>query len=261
MIDVLSHYDIKYDLRNLEELAIDAANRSKNYSFDIKIALGEEPHKSNFMQGANKFDNSWKKELGAPITDYSSAPQNERAFACENFLPTFIKDYFREGVSHELQLPDGNSRPFNSLDELAKFLNKDNKNSHRSQYISNVTSQNFSILVQQLACGGLPDTISPVKLYDGTPLVPRGRSEQKYVYSMDDQGVISIKTKISIFANNRNGPVRYSQIQDESRTNISIDQNAWLTIESELVFETDDEWSISDLRLRGEGWSLPTERL
>jgi len=122
MIGVLSDYGIKYDLKNLEALAIDAENRSKNYSIDIKIELGEEPHKSNFMQGANKFDNSWKKELGAPIADYSSAPQDDRAFARKNFLPTFIKDYFRDGVSHELQLPDGNSRPFNSLDELAKFL-------------------------------------------------------------------------------------------------------------------------------------------
>lgn len=261
IIGVLSDHGIKYDLKNLEALAIDAENRSKNYFIDMKIELSEEPYKSNFMVGAKKFGNSWKKELGMPISDYSEAPEDERQFAQENFLSTFIKDYFRDGVSHELQLPDGNSRLFNSLDELAKFLNRDNKNSHRSQYISNVTSQNFSIFVQQLACGGLPGTTSPVKLYDGTPLIPRGRTEQKYVYSMDDQGVISIKTKISVFSNNGTNAVRASQIQDDTHTAIIIDDNAWLTIESELVFETDDEWSISDLRLRGEGWSLPTEKL
>jgi hypothetical protein len=115
--------------------------------------------------------------------------------------------------------------------------------------------------VQQLACGGLPGTTSPVKLYDGTPIIPRGRSEQKYVYSMDDQGIISVKAKISVFANNGSSPVRASQIQDDRHTPIIIDDNAWLTIESELVFETDDEWSISDLRLRGEGWNLPTGKL
>lgn len=261
MIGVLSDHGIKYDLKNVEALAIDAENRSKNYSIDIKIDLSEEPHKSNFMEGAGKFGNMWKKEVGMPISEYSEAPENERQFACENFLSMFIKDYFRRGVSHELQLPDGNSRPFNSLEEMAKFLNGDNKNSHRSQYVSNVTSQNFAIFVQQLACGGLPGTTSPVKLYDGTPLIPRGRTEQKYVYSMDDQGVISIKTKISVFSNNGTNAVRASQIQDDMHTAIIIDDNAWLTIESELVFETDDEWSISDLRLRGEGWSLPTEKL
>ena len=261
LIGVLADQGINADTEKLNALTEDAKTRSENYVFDKKIELGEEPHKSHFMEGAKKFGNSWKKELGMPISEYSPAPEPERQFALENFLSTFIKDYFRRGVSHELQLPDGNSRPFNSLNELANFLNRGNKNSHRSQYISNVTSQNFSIFVQQLACGGLPGTISPVKLYDGSPLIPRGRSEQKYVYSMDDQGVIFVKAKISVFSDNGNDPVRASQIQDDKHTPINIDGDAWLTIESELVFETDDEWSISDLRLRGEGWGLPTEKL
>lgn len=260
LVGVLADYQIDSDISKLNELAEDAKIRSENYAFDKTIELGEEPHKSNFMEGAQKFGNSWKKELGMPITEYSSAPESERAFAHEKFLSTFIKDYFRDGVSHELQLPDGNSRPFNSLEELAKFLNGESENPHRSRVISNVTSQNFSIFVQQLACGGLPGTISPVKLYDGRPLIPRGRSEQQYVYSMDDHGVISVKAKISVFANNGNNAVRASQIQDDKHTPINIDDNAWLTIESELVFETDNEWSISDLRVRGKGWNLPTEK-
>jgi hypothetical protein len=261
LVGVLADQGIKSDKDKLNELTKDAKIRSENYALDKNIDLKEEPYKSNFMEGARKFGNMWKKEVGMPISEYSPAPQTERQFACENFLSTFIKDYFRDGVSHELQLPDGNSRPFNSLEEMAKFLNGGNKNSRRSQYISNVTSQNFSIFVQQLACGGLPGTTSPVKLYDGTPIIPRGRSEQKYVYSMDDQGIISVKAKISVFANNGSSPVRASQIQDDRHTPIIIDDNAWLTIESELVFETDDEWSISDLRLRGEGWNLPTGKL
>jgi hypothetical protein len=80
---------------------------------------------------------------------------------------------------------------------------------------------------------------------------------------MDDGGVISVKSIITLRASGKeNSPRVQSHLQfNETRSGIFIDDDAFLTVESDLMFEPNDEWSISDLHVRGQGWNLPDERL
>ncbi len=260
MIGVLSDHGIKYDSKNLEALVIDAELRSANHTFDFKINLSNTSYKKDVDKMAEAFVTSWEKNYVS--ADYHAAPDADKNIARENFLPLFVKDYFR-GVKHELLLPDGTTRPFASLEEIANFLNKNGKGSHRSKYISNVVCQNFSAAAINFAVGGYPGYVSNIKIYDGTPLVARGETKQRYIYSMDDGGVISVKSIITLRASGKeNSPRVQSHLQfNETRSGIFIDDDAFLTVESDLMFEPNDEWSISDLHVRGQGWNLPDERL
>jgi hypothetical protein len=260
MIGILSERGIEYDSKNLEELVADAELRSANHTFDFNINLSNTSFKKDVDKMAELFVTSWEKNYVS--ADYHAAPDADKNIARENFLPLFVKDYFR-GVKHELLLPDGTTRPFESLEEIANFLNKNGKGSHRSKYISNVVCQNFSVAAINFAVGGYPGYVSNIKIYDGTPLVARGETKQRYIYSMDDGGVISVKSIITLRASGKeNSPRVQSQLQfNETRSGIYIDDDAFLTVESDLMFEPNDEWSISDLHVRGEGWNLPDERL
>jgi len=260
MIGILSGRGIEYDSKNLEELVADAELRSANHMFDFKINLSNTSYKKDVDKMAEAFVTSWEKNYVS--ADYHAAPDADKNIARENFLPLFVKDYFR-GVKHELLLPDGTTRPFESLEEIANFLNKNGKGSHRSKYISNVVCQNFSAAAINFAVGGYPGYVSNIKIYDGTPLVARGETKQRYIYSMDDGGVISVKSIITLRASGKeNSPRVQSQLQfNETRSGIYIDDDAFLTVESDLMFEPNDEWSISDLHVRGQGWNLPDERL
>jgi hypothetical protein len=260
MIGILSGRGIEYDSKNLEELVADAELRSANHMFDFKINLSNISYKKDVDKMAEAFVTSWEKNYFS--ADYHAAPDADKNIARENFLPLFVKDYFR-GVKHELLLPDGTTRPFESLEEIANFLNKNGKGSRRSKYISNVVCQNFSAAAINFAVGGYPGYVSNIKIYDGTPLVARGETKQRYIYSMDDGGVISVKSIITLRASGKeNSPRVQSQLQfNETRSGIFIDVDAFLTVESDLMFEPNDEWSISDLHVRGQGWNLPDERL
>jgi hypothetical protein len=142
---------------------------------------------------------------------------------------------------------------------LADYLNQDTDGDSRSRYISNVTSQNIVNLLQQLTCGGLPGTTSPIKLFDGTPLIPRGRVEQRFIYQLEKDGTLDVKVQVMIFVNNRGIIERRSQLQNEQRTPVAIDHDAKLQIDTTLRFEPSGEWTIYNPHLVASGWNLPAE--
>jgi len=172
-------------------------------------------------------------------------------------MPTFIADYYRAGVSHELQLSDGSTKEFASPVALAAYLNEGADGESRSRYISNVTSQNIVNLLQQLTCGGFPGTTSPIKLFDGTPLVPRGRVEQQFIYQLEKDNTVTVKVQVMIYADNLGNAKRESQVQNDGRDPVAIDNDAKLQIESTLRFESSGEWAIYNPHLVASGWNLP----
>nr|NDG07465.1 hypothetical protein [Oxalobacteraceae bacterium] len=174
-------------------------------------------------------------------------------------MPTFIADYYRAGVSHECQMPDGSAKPFASPLDLAEYLNQDADGESRSRYISNVASQNIVNLLQQLSCGGLPGTTSPIKLFDGTPLIPRGRVEQRFIYQREKDGSVVVQVNITIHANNLGNASRQSQMQNERRDPVAIDNDAKLQIDTTLRFEPNGEWTIYNPHLVASGWNLPAD--
>ncbi len=260
MIAILSSEGISFDEKKIQALIKEAETRSQNARIDTEIDFTKEPYPDHVKVGAGKFITKWKADGFDKGEKFHSLPSEEKAIVDKSFMPTFIADYYRAGVSHELQLPDGTSKPFDSLIALANYLNQNKNDYHRSRYISNVTSQNIVTLLHQWTCGGLSGTTSPIKLYDGRPLIPRGRSEQRFIYKAEADGTIVVKVQVGIFSDNLGNAKRASQLQNDGRDQIFIDEDAKLTISTTLRFDPDDEWTIDNPRLVASGWNLPAER-
>lgn len=260
MMVVLKDEKIQITDEKIQALIDDAKIRSQYAEIEVEIDLTKGPFPDLVEEGSKKFITRWETDNFDRGAVFAGLPSEEKNKMDASFMPTFIADYYREGVSHELLLADGKTRKFSSPIELADYLNKNCKDAHRSRYISNVTSQNIVTLLQQWTCGGLPGTTSPIKLYDGTPLVPRGRTEQRFVYKVQEDGTVEVKVTVSIYANNQGNAARASQLQSASRDQVFIDEDAKLTIDTTLRFEVDDEWSIDNPRLKASGWNLAAER-
>lgn len=259
MIGILSENQIAFDAKKLQALAADALLRSENAEIDIEIDLTKHPYPQLVHEGSKKFITRWGSDTSDKGQTFKNLPDDQRALIDQHFMPTFIVDYYRAGVSHELQRSDGTSKPFTSPIALAEYLNQDTDRDSRSRYISNVTSQNIVNLLQQLTCGGLPGTTSPIKLFNGTPLIPRGRVEQRFIYQLEKEtNTVDVKVQIKIFANNLGNAQRQSQLQNEQRTPVAIDHDAKLQIDTTLRFEPSGEWTIYNPHLVASGWNLPT---
>ncbi len=260
MIVILSSGAVSFDEKKIQALIKEAEMRSQNSRIDVEIDFNKKPYPDHVKAGAGKFISKWENDGFDKGEKFNSLPGAEKAIVDKSFMPTFIADYYRAGVSHELQLPDGTSKPFDSPIALANYLNQNKNSYHRSRYISNVTSQNIVTLLQQWTCGGLPGTTSPIKLYDGTPLIPRGRSEQRFIYKVEADGTIIVKVQVGIFSDNLGNAKRASQLQNDDRDQVFMDEDAKLTISTTLRFDPDDEWTIDNPRLVASGWNLPAER-
>ncbi|NDC07859.1 MAG: hypothetical protein EBZ75_00715 [Oxalobacteraceae bacterium] len=258
MIGILSENQIAFDEKKLQALAADALLRSQHEVIDIEIDLTKRPYPQLVHEGSKKFMSRWESDNSDKGQTFKDLPGDQRALVDQHFMPTFIADYYRAGVSHELKMPDGASKPFPSPIALAEYLNQNTDGESRSRYISNVTSQNIVNLLQQLTCGGLPGTTSPIKLYDGTALIPRGRVEQRFIYQLEKDGTVDVKVQIKIFANNLGNAQRQSQLQNEQRTPVAIDHDAKLQIDTSLRFEPSGEWTIYNPHVVASGWNLPT---
>ncbi len=259
MIGILSENKIAFDAKKLQALADDAELRAKHEVIDIEIDLTKHPYPDLVQEGSKKFITRWDSDNSDKGQTFKDLPADQRKLVDQHFMPTFIADCYRAGVSHELQLPDGTSKPFASPIELAEYLNQDTDGESRSRYISNVTSQNIVNLLQQLTCGGLPGTTSPIKLFDGRALIPRGRVEQRFIYQLEKDGTVDVKVQVMIFASNLGNTQRQSQLQDERRTPVAIDNDAKLRIDTTLRFEPNGEWTIFNPHLAASGWNLPAE--
>lgn len=259
MIGILSENKIAFDAKKLQALAMDAAHRSEYAEIDIEIDFTKHPYPQLVQEGSKKFITRWDSDNSDKGQTFKDLPEGQRKLVDQHFMPTFIADYYRSGVSHELKMPDGTSKPFASPIALAEYLNQDTDGESRSRYISNVTSQNIVNLLQQLTCGGLPGTTSPIKLFDGTPLVPRGRVEQRFMYQLEKDGTVDVKVQIMIFADNLGNAQRQSQLQNEQRTPVAIDNDAKLRIDTTLRFEPNGEWTIYNPHLVASGWNLPAD--
>lgn len=257
MIGILSENKIAFDTKKLQALADDAELRSQYSEIDIEIDLTKAPYPDLVKEGSKKFITRWESDNSDKGQKFKDLPADQRELIDQHFMPTFIADYFRAGVSHELQMPDGTGKAFASPIELAKYLNQGASDESRSRYISNVTSQNIVNLLQQLTCGGLPDTTSPIKLFDGTPLIPRGRVEQRFMYQLEKDSTVVVKVQVTISADNLGNARRESQVQNTRRDPVAIDDDAKLQIDTTLRFKPNGEWTIYNPHLVASGWNLP----
>ena len=259
MIGILSEKNIAFDTKKLQALAADAALRSQYAEISLEIDFSKNPYPDLLREGSKKFLNSWNLDKSDKGQKFRDLPDDQRERIDQHFMPTFIADYYRAGVSHERQMPDGSAKPFASPLDLAEYLNQDADGESRSRYISNVASQNIVNLLQQLSCGGLPGTTSPIKLFDGTPLIPRGRVEQRFIYQREKDGSVVVQVNITIHANNLGNASRQSQMQNERRNPVAIDDDAKLQIDTTLRFESTGEWTIYNPHLVASGWNLPAD--
>lgn len=257
MIGILSENNIAFDGKKLQALVADAALRSQHAEIDIEIDFTKSPYPDLIHDGSKKFLTRWDSDNSDKGQKFKDLPANERELIDQHFMPTFIADYCRAGVSHELQLSDGSTKEFASPVALAAYLNEGANGESRSRYISNVTLQNIVNLLQQLTCGGLPGTTSPIKLFDGTPLVPRGRVEQRFIYQLEKDNTVTVRVQVMIYADNLGNAKRQSQVQNPTRDPVAIDNDAKLQIESTLRFESSGEWTIYNPHLVASGWNLP----
>ena len=140
MIGILSGRGIEYDSKNLEELVADAELRSANHIFDFKINLSNTSYKKDVDKMAEAFVTSWGKNYVS--ADYHAAPDADKNIARENFLPLFVKDYFRES-----------GKFFNTLSIhiVSKVIDMINSELLQEKVIENIPEIIFDVF-KQLKC-------------------------------------------------------------------------------------------------------------
>lgn len=282
MIDVLSENGIKYDKKNLESLVIDAENRLVNHEIDMKIDLSEEPY-HDFINGQFKYwEKIWLTEGSNTSgiqasgfdrgTIYNDASSKEKKNMDLCFSPRFLRDLASGVLTFSYQDKLGEVKEFNSLEEFETFLNEDDAESMevkrqsdpwraeadnkflRSKYITHFSSQNVSNVVGTIAFGIDPNLPSHVKLYDGTPIIPKGDVQISYVFRKTSDGGIEVQVSYEIKPN----PAKESNLKNGGFTR--TDPEAVAIASLSLRFSKDRDFEISPLRLMATGWNLPLEK-
>ena len=201
------------------------------------------------------------KDNSDPSSAFNKLNEAEKAKLQNAFKPTFLADSARGVIYNEL-LPDGSVRPFDSILSLADYLNEGKTDSERSMWISNFTSQNLATFLIRTIFEHVPPDLprSPLRLYDGKAIIPRGKSQQEFTFSKAANGDIIVKAKVHLRPSklSDNEALRYSQMA-EDRRQVNVMESAWLTIETELRFHPEGDWHMSNPVLHAEGWNMPQD--
>jgi hypothetical protein len=281
MIGVLSDHSIKYDLKNLEALAIDAENRSKNHSIDMEIDLAQEPHCKFVKEQFQFIEKKWNEvgclTDGSEITGfdkgtaYTYASKEEKKNMCLYFSPFFLRDFFGGMLTLAYEDESGKLQEIKSLEQFETFLNKGDAESEkinrmkdpwqaaasdqflRSKYITHFSSQLVSNVVGNIGFGIDANLPSYVKLHDGTPIIPKGDVKIAYVFKKTSNGGIDMQVSYEMKPN----PDRESKLKNGGFTRTDPEAKAIASLS--LRFSKDRDFEISPLRLMATGWNLPLE--
>jgi len=281
MIGVLSDHGIKYDLKNLEALVIDAENRSKNHSIDMEIDLTQEPHCKFVKEQFQFFEKKWNEvgclTDGSEITGfdkgtaytYASKEEKENMHLC--FSPFFLRDFFGGKLTLAYEDDLGRLQEIKSLEQFETFLNEGDAESEkikqmkdpwqaaasdqflRSKYITHFSSQLVSSAVGNIGFGIDASLPSYVKLHDGTPIIPKGDVKISYVFRKKSDGGIDMQVSYQM----KPSPDRESNLKNGGFTRTDPEAKAIASLS--LRFSKDRDYEISPLRLIATGWNLPLE--
>lgn len=257
---VLQGFGVTAEESLLDALFEDTRIRNRNAVIKLDIDLQSAPHAAHAAEGAKKFENSWKNDTTNLPKELDAMSSLDKEKTLKLFKPTFLADFYRDGVQHKILQKDGSLKAVKSPLDVADFLDQGGKNADFCLHVSNYLSQNLMIYLQQLTCGGLPGIVSPVRLYDGTPITPAGRAEYHFAYAMDSSGELVVDVELKQYANNGNNPRRASKVHGEqdARPSVYIDQDAVLSIKTSLKFAgsgADPETSMGRITLLAEGWN------
>ncbi len=258
--EIFQDSGIELDEETLNNLRDDAMARSRNEIIDKEIDFDKEPHKSNAIIGAKKFLNSWMNDSTSLPKELEVMSVGDKDKILKLFKPTFLADFYRDGAIHQIRGKDGSLQRVTSPLEIADFISRSKKSPNFCLKVSNYLSQNLMIYLQQVTCGGLPGTVSPIRLHDGSPIIPRGRSEYEFTYDISASGELVVSVELRLYANNGQNPRRASQIQDDEgkRPSVFIDQDAKLSIKTSMEFSGNDtelETTMQTVKLHAEGWN------
>lgn len=250
------------NIAGLNLLVEDANIRNRNFKVNTVINLEGAAHCEWVKQISEMhLEGSWTKDSSDASGAFKSIGEAEKAALQSAFKPTFLADSAR-GVIYNQTLADGSIKPFNSILVLADYLNEGRKDTERSMLISNVTSQNLATFLTRTIFEHLPPDLprTPLRLYNGTAIIPRGKSQQEYTFSKATNGDIIVKAKLHLrpSKSSDNEVLRYSQTA-EGRSQVQVMESAWLTIETELHFHPEGDWHMSNLVLKAEGWNMPQD--
>lgn len=251
MIGVLSDYGIKYDLKNLEALAIDAENRSKNMVIDMEVDLSD-PAYTSFNASAvdGAFLKTWIKD-SSDVVDSNGKVMGDVTKA----RPTFIRDF--KNSTYKIKEKDGSLTNISSIDNFLDFFSK-HENKNIGKIVSNIASQNLgmffkNVLFRRTDKNGECQSI--LRLADGTPIQPLSNLKATYILSRDSKGNVIIDYELHCDSNAGKSKLSVKTIVDDPQT-IEIGENANLTIKSRVVIEPDGEWSIDNPHVYAEFWNL-----
>ena len=251
MIGVLSDHGIKYDLKNLEALAIDAENRSKNMVIDMEVDLSD-PAYTSFNTSAvdGAFLKTWIKD-SSDVVDSNGKVMGDVTKA----RPTFIRDF--KNSTYKIKEKYGSLIHISSIDNFLDFFSK-HENKNIGKIVSNIASQNLgmffkNVLFRRTDKNGECQSI--LRLADGTPIQPLSNLKATYILSRDSKGNVIIDYELHCDSNAGKSKLSVKTIVDNPQT-IEIGENANLTIKSRVVIEPDGEWSIDNPHVYAEFWNL-----
>lgn len=267
LMEMLEQRNIPCDLKKLELLSNEVGKRSANAVIDVEIDLTKNPYLP-WSQEFKKFVEE-KFDLSTDRGSvYNNADDEEKKSMNLCFAPYFLRDFSGGSVKLECESGDGDIKEFISLKEFADFLNDGDPESDqakslgspelgmeqgvftRSRYITHFTSQNLTGFMGKLAFGLAPGLPVPVKLHDGTEIMPKGDVTIRYRFRKASDGGVEVKVLYEM----KPDPGRESQTKDGRY--FAIDSEANLTVSMDLDFSADRDLKTSPLRLHAEGWNL-----
>lgn len=251
MIGVLSDHGIKYDLKNLEALAIDAENRSKNMVIDMEVDLSDPAYTSFYASAVDgAFLKTWIKD-SSDVVDSNGNVMGDVTKA----RPTFIRDF--KNSTYKIKEKDGSLTNISSIDSFLEFFSK-HENKNIGKIVSNIASQNLGMFFKNVLFRRTDENgecQSILRLTDGTPIQPLSNLKATYILSRDSKGNVIIDYELHCDSNAGKSKLSVKTIVDDPQT-IEVGENANLTIKSRVVIEPDGEWSIDNPHVYAEFWNL-----
>ncbi len=253
LIGFLDSYPDLVNTEALKALRTDLEWRMTHACIDTVVDLADE-----------RFFASVKKELEGRFMqtwgNEKAGEEGERHYpeAKGKMTKTFLRDF--PMTSHVLKFDDGRLEKIDHPATLMDFIGA-GQGGNLPYLVSHVANQNLTtflntVLFRRASEDGKFDSV--LRLWDGSPVTPRGNMRSSATYSKDSAGNIILEHEY--FCSKLTSPTNLGLAPaNDSFNKKSAHDHAELTVKVRVKFAPDGEWKIENPQVLAKGWNVPAE--
>lgn len=253
LIGFLDSYPDLLNTETLKALRTDLEWRMPYACIDTVVDLADERFVASVKKELEgRFMQSWGNEKAGEEGE-SQYPE-----AKGKMTKTFLRDF--PVTSHVLKFDDGRMEKIDHPARLMDFVGA-GKGGDLTYLVSHVANQNLTaflntVLFRRASEDGKFDSV--LRLWDGSPVTPRGNMRSSSTYSKDSAGNIILEHEY--FCSKLTSPTNLGLAPaNDSFNKKSAHDHAELTVKVRVKFAPDGEWKIQNPQVRAKGWNVPAE--